>query len=129
MAELEIVKIIDLEFDEAEKKVIASLKEQGFGILTEIDVDKVFKTKINVDMERYKILGACNPPLAYKALTIDRRMGTLLPCNVYLQSMGENKTKVGAINPDAMFSVIEKPEIEEIVKEANKRLEKAINGL
>ena len=83
MAELEIVKIIDLEFDEAEKKVIASLKEQGFGILTEIDVDKVFKTKINVDMERYKILGACNPPLAYKALTIDRRMGTLLPCNVF----------------------------------------------
>jgi uncharacterized protein (DUF302 family) len=129
MSDLEIVKIIDLSFDDTEKKVVASLKEQGFGILTEIDVKKVLKTKLDVDFEQYKILGACNPVLAHKALNLDRRMGTLLPCNVYLQSTEEGKTKVAAIDPETMFSVIDNPQMEDIVKEAKERLTKAINDL
>ena len=129
MSNLEITKEITLDFDQAVTKVTEALKEQGFGILSDLDFDKILKTKLNVDMERYKVLGACNPPLANKALGVDRRLGALLPCNVYIRDLGDGKVKVAAINPDKMFEVVDTAGLEDIVKEARERLEKAINSL
>ena len=78
-------KIVNVSFDEAVTKVTGELKKEGFGILTEIDVKETLKKKLNVDFSRYKILGACNPPFAYKALIAENKIGTMLPCNVIVQ--------------------------------------------
>lgn len=129
MTELEIFKIIDLEFDEAIKKITESLKKEGFGILSDLDFQGILKKKIDVDIEKYRVLGACNPNLAIKALNIDRRLGTLLPCNVYLQEQKDGKVKVSAINPKKMFEIVDTPGLEEIVNEATEKIGRAINSL
>lgn len=92
--------------EEVKARVAEALKAQGFGVLTEIDVQKTLKQKIGVDFEPYLILGACNPQLAHKALSVDRSIGLLLPCNVVLQSTGE-KVEVSILDPEVMFSVTE----------------------
>ena len=126
---IEISKIINVDYEKAIEKVTATLKVEGFGILTEIDVKDTFKKKLNADFERYKILGACNPPFAKKALDIDRAVGTLLPCNVYVQEIGTNKTKVSAIDPMKMFEILPNKELEPVAKEIKTRLTRAINSL
>ena len=126
---IEIFKIIEEDYEKALEKIIANLKVEGFGILTEIDVKETFKKKLDVDFERYKILGACNPPFAKKALDVDRSVGTLLPCNVYVQELGKNKTKISAINPSKMFEIIPSNELEPIANEIKERLTRAINTL
>ena len=126
---IEIAKVIDVDYDSALEKVIDALKVEGFGVLTEIDVKATMKKKLDVDFERYKILGACNPPFAKKALDIDRSIGTLLPCNVYVQEIEENKTKVSAIDPKIMFQVITNKELESIAVEMRERLVRVINSL
>ena len=126
---IEIFKIINEDYDKAIEKVTATLKTEGFGILTEKDVKQTFKKKINADFEKYKILGACNPPFAKKALDVDRAVGTLLPCNVYVQELELNKTKVSAIDPLKMFEILPKAELEPIAKEIKERLVRAINSL
>jgi len=130
-SELEISKTVEIDYTDALKKIIEALKVEGFGILTEIDVKETFKNKLNADFERYKILGACNPPFAKQALDIDRAMGTLLPCNVYVRSLGSNKTIVSAVNPETMFSVIKtnRDKLDPIVKEIKERLTRAIQSI
>lgn len=92
-------------FDEVKAKVVGALKTQGFGILTEIDVQKTLKEKINVEFEPYQILGACNPQLAHQALQADKMIGLLLPCNVVIRTAGES-VAVSILDPEVMFSVV-----------------------
>ncbi len=126
---IEIAKTIELSYEKAIEKITTALKVEGFGILTEIDVKETLKKKLNVDFEKYKILGACNPPFAKKALDIDRSVGTLLPCNVYVQEVAENKTKVSAIDPMKMFQILPIKDLENIAQEIQARLTRAINSL
>jgi uncharacterized protein (DUF302 family) len=129
MVDYEISTVINEEYDTAVSKTVNALKEEGFGVLTEIDVRKTLKTKLNVDFERYVILGACNPPFANKALAIEREIGLLLPCNVIVQELGDGKTKVAAIDPEKMFKIIENPQLELVAKEVKLKLQRTINSL
>ncbi len=110
---------------------MAALKEQGFGILTEIDVQKVLKEKIGVDFEPYLILGACNPGFAHQALSADRSIGLLLPCNVVLRQNGDN-VDVSIQDPEVMFSMVEmsaNSDLAKVPQEAKQRLQKVLNNL
>lgn len=122
-------KEVGYSYEEALLKVEEELKKEGFGILTEIDVKATLKKKLDVDFNKYKILGACNPPLAHKALSIENQIGTLLPCNVVVQENDEGKTIVSAINPRAMLSVANAPELEEIAKEVDEKFERVFENL
>lgn len=129
MSSYEISKIIKLSYDESIKKVTEGLKKEGFGILTEIDVKSTMKKKLDVDFERYIILGACNPPFAKKVLDIDRSIGLLLPCNVVVQEQKDGTTKVSAFNPEAMLVLINNAQIEPIAQEIKHKLQNVINSL
>lgn len=118
-------------WDEVKGKVVAALKEQGFGILTEIDVQKVLKEKLGVDFEPYLIMGACNPGFAHQALSADRSIGLLLPCNVVLRQNG-SKIDVSIQDPEVMFSVVEigeNTDLAKIPQEAKQRLQIALKNL
>lgn len=121
-------KIIDKKFDDAEVKVREVLSNVGFGILTEIPVNEVFKKKIDVEIAPYKILGACNPNFAHKAISNEEKIGTLLPCNVVLISKGD-KTEVAFMNPLVAMSVVENSKLEPIAKEVNELLHKAFDNI
>ena len=117
--------------EEVKARVVEALKAQGFGVLTEIDVQKTLKQKIGVDLEPYLILGACNPQLAHKALSADRSIGLLLPCNVVLRSTGE-KVEVSILDPEVMFSVAEpetKATLATLPQEAKTRLQNTLTTL
>ncbi|MCX2180810.1 DUF302 domain-containing protein [Streptomyces sp. SKN60] len=122
---------LDLPFADAVDRVRAALAEQGFGILTEIDVQATLKAKIGADIEDYLILGACNPPLAHRALEADRHIGLLLPCNVVVRSAdGEpGRTVVEAMDPQLMVSVTGRPELAPVAEEAGARLRAALGSL
>ena len=92
-------KILNSSFEETIKKVLEELKKEGFGIITEIDVQATLKNKIGVDFRNYRILGACNPSFAYQALQVEDKIGTMLPCNVIVQSLDDKRTEVAAIDP------------------------------
>jgi uncharacterized protein (DUF302 family) len=113
----------------AQERVTAALKTEGFGVLTEIDVKATFKQKLNVDFRPYKILGACNPTLANRALTITPDAGLLLPCNVTLSEVAEGVIEVSIVNPERMLEVLEIPELEEISCDAHDRLARVIAAL
>ncbi|MFN2163134.1 MAG: DUF302 domain-containing protein [Candidatus Promineifilaceae bacterium] len=117
------------EFDEVEARVRQALLEQGFGILTEINVKDTFKKKLDVDFRPYKILGACNPPLAHRALTAVPDAGLLLPCNVTLSQEGENTIEVAIIDPMIMLSVGQLPELQPVADEAAERLQRVVAAL
>ena len=117
-----------LGFDEAIKKVTEALKSEGFGILTEIDVRKILKKKLDVDFRPYRILGACNPPFAYKALQTEDKVGIMLPCNVIIQEK-ENGVEIAAVNPVASMQAIDNPKLGKIADEIRKRLHKVIDSL
>jgi uncharacterized protein (DUF302 family) len=119
-------KTVKVSFDEAVAKVTVELKEEGFGILTEIDVKETLKKKLNVDFRRYKILGACNPPSAYKALTAENKIGTMLPCNVIVQEIPGGQVEVTAIDPLASMQAVENPLLMEIASEISKKLKTVI---
>ncbi len=108
---------VDCGMEEAEQKAIAALKAEGFGVLTEIDVKAVLKKKIDVDRKPYKILGACNPVLANKALEAEPDLGLLLPCNVVIREEDNGTTTVAIVDPAAMFTVVNKPEMEDMADE------------
>lgn len=115
-------------FAEAVEQVRAALKEQGFGVLTEIDVRATLHEKLGETMEDYLILGACNPPLAHRALEVDRRIGLLLPCNVVVRSEGGD-TLVEALDPQVMATVSEQPDLEPVADDAAARLTAALESL
>jgi len=116
-------------FDEVIEKTINALKEEGFGILTDIDVKSTLKKKLDVDFDNYRILGACNPPYAYKALLAEDKIGTMLPCNVIVRTTGEGTIEVAAIDPIASMQAVDNPDLKEIAVEIRKKLKKAIKNL
>ena len=121
--------LVNITFDEAIEKVTESLKEQGFGILTEIDIKATLKKKLDVDFYNYKILGACNPPFAYKALLAEDKIGAMLPCNVIVQEKEVGKVEVSAVDPAASMQAIENDELIDIANEIRARLQKVIKAL
>lgn len=115
-------------FDEARTRITAALKEEGFGVLTEIDVRATLKTKLGVDVEPYVILGACNPQLAHRALQAEPGIGLLLPCNVALWAE-DGGTAVSIAKPTAMFAIVGRPDILPVAEEAETRLRRALDRL
>jgi len=122
-------KVLDAGFDEAVARVTASLKQDGFGILTEIDVKATLKKKMDVDFRKYKILGACNPPFAHKALVAEDKIGLMLPCNVIVQETPDGKTEVAAIDPAASMAAVQNPDLEAIGGEVREKLKRVIERL
>ena len=121
--------LFNASFDEAIEKVTEELKKEGFGILTKIDVQATLKKKLNVDFRRYRILGACNPPFAYKALQTELCIGTMLPCNVVVMEMDDGKVRVSAIDPLASMMAVGNKELNKIAKQIRKKLQTVINNL
>jgi uncharacterized protein (DUF302 family) len=122
-------KIINESFDRAIVKVIASLKNEGFGLLTEIDVKETLKKKLDLDFRNYRILGACNPPFAYKALQVEDKIGIMLPCNVIVQEISEGEVEVAAVDPVASMKAVENQALLEIAKQVQEKLEKVVLSL
>ena len=122
-------KTIAESFDNAIQKVTEALKAEGFGILTEIDIKATLKKKLDVDFYNYKILGACNPPFAYKALLAEDKIGVMLPCNVIVQEKVAGQVEVSAIDPAASMQAIENEELADIATEIRARLQKVIEQL
>jgi uncharacterized protein (DUF302 family) len=124
-----ISKKIDATFEQAIDEVKEALGNQGFGIISEINMQQKLKEKLNVDFRRYTILGACNPAYAYKALQSEDKIGTMLPCNVVVQELGNNEIEVAAIDPIASMMAIENPNLTKFASEIKGKLEKAIESL
>ena len=124
-----ISKKINTDFDQAVQLVTESLKIEGFGVLTEINIQEKLKEKLNVDFRKYKILGACNPAYTYKALQMEDKVGTMLPCSVIVQEFGDNEIEVSAVDPIASMMAIENPALAEIAGEIKEKLERAIASL
>ncbi|UJH89651.1 DUF302 domain-containing protein [Antarcticibacterium sp. 1MA-6-2] len=122
-------KVLDVSFEEAIDKVTKELKEEGFGILTEIDVKETFKKKLDVDFRKYRILGACNPQMAHQAISAESKIGTMLPCNVIVQETEDGKTEVSAVDPVASMSAIENDELGGIAQEVRSKLKTVIERL
>jgi uncharacterized protein (DUF302 family) len=122
-------KTINSSFEEAIKYVTEALKTEGFGIISEIRMHEKLKEKLGVDFRKYTILGACNPAYAYKALQAEDKIGTMLPCNVVVQEISENKIEVAAVNPIASMMAIQNPALEGIAKDVTDKLMKAVNSL
>lgn len=113
----------------AEQKVLAALKEAGFGMVSEIDMQQKLQEKLGIEFKPYKILGMCNPVFAYKALQAEEKIGTMLPCNVLLISHGDATTEVAAVNPMASMQAIENPALGELAGEVTEVLKKVVEGL
>ncbi|MCB9063170.1 MAG: DUF302 domain-containing protein [Halobacteriovoraceae bacterium] len=123
-------KVLNCSFEEAREKVTQQLKEEGFGILTEINVQATLKKKLDVDFYRYEILGACNPQMAYQALQAEDKIGTMLPCNVILQQKQENAgIEVSAVDPMASMAAIQNPSLGDIAGEVQAKLKRVIDLL
>ena len=120
---------VDADPDEAEKRVREALADEGFGILTEIDVQATLKKKLDVDMAPYRILGACNPPLAHRAIQADADIGALLPCNVVVRANPDGGTDVLAADPDDMLSLTDADGIADVASEARERLRRALDAV
>jgi uncharacterized protein (DUF302 family) len=122
-------KTINGTFDEAVFKVTEGLKQEGFGVLTEIDVKETLKKKLDVDFKKYKILGACNPPFAYEALKAEDKIGTMLPCNVAVIEQQEGKIEVSAVDPVASMEAVKNPRLAEIAGKVRSKLKKVVDNL
>ena len=120
---------VDADPADVEQRVRAALADEGFGILTEIDVQATLKAKLGVEMGVYTILGACNPPLANRAIEVDEHIGALLPCNVLVRSHPDGGTEVAAADPAAMLGVSKAEGLEEIASEARERIERALQAI
>ena len=122
-------KTVKGSFEDVLGKVTASLKNEGFGILTEIDVKETLKKKLDVNFRRYKILGACNPAFAYKAIQVEDKIGTMLPCNVIVQELGEGEIEVAAVDPVASMKAIENQELYGIATQVQEKLKNVVHSL
>ncbi|NIA30670.1 MAG: DUF302 domain-containing protein [Actinobacteria bacterium] len=122
-------KIVGLGYDEAIEKVTGELKKEGFGILTEIDVKETLKKKLDVDFKPYKILGACNPPYAYKSLQAEEQIGLMLPCNVIVYVNDNDETVVAAVDPAASMQAVDNPNLGEVAQTIQGKLKSVIERL
>jgi uncharacterized protein (DUF302 family) len=121
--------VLNTDFESAIQRVTEALKTEGFGVLTEIDVKATLKKKLDVDFRPYKILGACNPSLAHRALTIDPQVGLLLPCNVVVSQIEEGSVEVSLVDPMGMLGIVKSSELEVVAEEARLRLQRVAASL
>ena len=128
MTELGFQSTLKLTYEAALEKVTEALKAEGFGVLTSIDVKETMKKKLDVDFKKYTILGACNPPLAYKALNAKPEVGLLLPCNVIVYEEGDS-TVVNIVDPLSMLGIIQDPALEQVAEEARIRLKRVAEAI
>ena len=129
MASFGIQKTLDMGFDDALKKIPEALKTEGFGVLTEIDVQQTLKKKLDVDFRRYRILGACNPPFAHKALQHSLDVGMLMPCNVIVYETDEGRTVVSAVDPMQTMAAQGDPEMRPLADAVQQKLKKVVESL
>ena len=122
-------KMLRTPFADAVARTTEALKKEGFGIITQIDVKATLKSKIGVDFPAYQILGACNPTLAYEALKLENKVGTMLPCNVVVRDAGGGNTEVAAIDPVASMQAIDNPELKRAAENVREKLQKVVDGL
>ncbi len=122
-------KILRTSFDAAVERVKEALKKEGFGVLTEIDVQATLKAKLGVDFEKYRILGACSPSHAYEALTKENKIGTMLPCNVIVREVREGEVEVAAIDPIASMQAVENPALVGIAQDVQQKLRSVVESL
>lgn len=121
--------VLKADFESAIQRVTEALKTEGFGVLTEIDVKATLKKKLDVDFRPYKILGACNPSLAHRALTIDPQVGLLLPCNVVVSQVEKGTVEVSLVDPISMLGIVSSSELEVVAEEARTRLQRVAGSL
>lgn len=124
-----IARTVPYDVEETLARVTATLKDQGFGVLTEINVNETLKAKLDVDFPRYHILGACNPPFAHKALSADPWAGLLMPCNVIVYTTPDGETRVVGFDPRAMLQAFDHPEMTALAEEISVRLKSAIDAI
>lgn len=122
-------KTLPVGFDEAVRRATEALKQGGFGVITEIDVKRTFKEKLGVDFRNYRILGACNPRLAHEALQLENKVGTMLPCNVVVQGIAQDRTEVAAIDPVASMQAIDNQSLKKSAERVQVLLRQVIDGL
>jgi uncharacterized protein (DUF302 family) len=122
-------KTITSSFDEAIILATEALKKEGFGVLSTINIHEKLKEKIGVDFQKYTILGACHPPSAYKALRAENKIGTMLPCNVIVQDLGQGKIEIAAVNPIESMKAIENAELGEVALQVTEMLKRVIGTL
>ena len=116
-------------FGDVVQKTMEALKKEGFGVLTDIDVTATLKKKLGVDFNKYRILGACNPPFAFKALQTEDKIGTMLPCNVIVQEISDGEIEVAAIDPIASMQAVKNPDLRDIADQVRRKLKKVIDSL
>jgi uncharacterized protein (DUF302 family) len=122
-------KRLDVPFDQAISRVTEALKREGFGLLTDINVSATLKAKLGENFRPYRILGACNPQLAHRALQLEDKIGTMLPCNVIVQEYADGTVEVSAVDPIASMQAIGNPGLAEVAKEVQAKLKKVVGGL
>jgi uncharacterized protein (DUF302 family) len=124
-----VSRSVGLDFDAAVAKTIEALKAEGFGVLTDIDIAATLKQKLGVDFRKYRILGACNPPLAHKALSAEDKIGVMLPCNVIVQERAEGGVELAAIDPRAAMQRVGNPALAAVAEEVAERLARALHAV
>lgn len=124
-----IAKTVTLRFDDAINKVTEALQTEGFGVLTDIDVKATMKKKLDLDFRPYRILGACNPRLAHKALTAEDKIGTMLPCNVIVHERDDGKIEVAAVDPVASMAAVDNPALKHLAASVRASLERVLDEL
>lgn len=122
-------KILEMDFDAAVSRVKEQLKEEGFGVLTEIDVKETMRQKLGKEFRNYRILGACNPPFAYEALSAEDKIGTMLPCNVIVQEISNSRVEVAAVDPVSSMQAVNNPKLGAVASEIRAKLKSVVNRL
>src|ERR1017187_2058448 len=124
-----LARSLPIGFDEAVSRVTAALKQEGFGVLTDIDVQATLKSKLGVDTPKYRILGACNPGFAHEALQLENKLGVLLPCNVIVRAEKDTQTEIAAIDPVSSMERVGNPKLAAVAEEVRARLQRALDSL
>ena len=129
MADYTFSRTLDADLATAEARTRAALSDEGFGVLTEIDIQATMKAKLDADVAGYTILGACNQPLAFQAMQAEPRIGAMLPCNVILRDVGDGQTEVSAIDPVASMAAVDNADLGAVATEVRERLQRVVAAL